>query len=249
MSSRSRTKNGLEIQVAERDTRAVKTYSQYCPIARTSEILAQRWTPIIVRNLLNGPSAYSELADQAPGIPRSLLTSRLRDLRSAGLVEKRPRNDGPGMVYCLTEGGQDLAGVIDAMGFWGERWLDISPQHADPLYFLNSWINVYLDVDALPDERVVARFEFSDQPKKISRIWVIFDREHPEVCNDDPGYPEDLIVRGESVALAEWHLGRIEWTDAINSGRVAIQGIPKLSQAFPTWNKRSRWTTAQHPRT
>ncbi|MCL1601489.1 MAG: helix-turn-helix transcriptional regulator, partial [Actinomycetia bacterium] len=66
----------------------MKTYAQYCPIARTSEILAQRWTPIIVRSLLNGSSSYNSLVDQAPGIPRSLLTSRLRELQSAGLVVK-----------------------------------------------------------------------------------------------------------------------------------------------------------------
>ncbi len=152
------------------------------------------------------------------------------------------------MVYRLTEPGEGLADVIDAMGVWGERWLDVNPQHADPLYFLNSWINIYLDRDNLPDDRVVARFEFSDQPAKISRIWAIFDKDQPEVCVDDPGYPEDLIVTGESVALAEWHLGRIEWTDAIRSGRISLEGIPKLKRAIPTWNKRSRWKTAQHPR-
>jgi DNA-binding HxlR family transcriptional regulator len=233
----------------QRDTRAVKSYAQYCPVARTSEILAQRWTPIIVRNLLNGPAGYSELADQTPGIPRSLLTSRLRELSAAELVEKRPRDNGSGMVYRLTGPGEDLAGVIHAMGIWGERWLDITPQHADPLYFLNSWMNVYLNRDALPDDRVVARFEFSDQPKKVRRIWAIFDKEYPEVCSDDPGYPEDLIITGESVAMAEWHLGRIEWTDAVNSGRIAVQGTPRLRRAFPTWNKRSRWTSADHPRT
>lgn len=225
----------------------MKSYAQYCPIARTSEILAQRWTPIIVRNLLNGPASYSELADQAPGIPRSLLTGRLRELQSAELVEKKPKASGRGTVYQLTKPGEDLAPVINAMGEWGERWLDVTPQHADPIYFLNSWINNYLNRDALPDHRVVARFEFTDQPKKLSPTWVIFDRHDPEVCRDDPGYPEDLIIRGESVALTEWHLGRTRWIDTINSGRITISGIPKLARALPTWNHRSRWATAKHP--
>ena len=225
----------------------MKSYDQYCPIARASEIIAQRWTPIIVRNLLNGPASYSELADQAPGIPRSLLTSRLRELGAAGLVERRPKPEGSGMAYQLTGPGEDLAGVVNAMGVWGERWLDVTPQHADPLYFLNSWVNVYLDRDALPDHRVVARFDFNDQPKRVTRVWAIFDKSHPEVCSDDPGFPEDLIVRGEAVALAEWHLGRIEWTQAISSGRITVDGIPRLRRALPTWNRRSRWVTAQHP--
>lgn len=226
----------------------MKTYAQYCPIARTSEILAQRWSPIIIRNLLNGPATYSSLVDQAPGIPRSLLTARLRELQSAELVEKRSRDHGSGTVYSLTEPGQDLATVISAMGSWGERWLEVTPRHADPVYFLNSWISTYLNRDALPEERVVARFEFDDQPNKLSPMWVIFDSEDSEVCRHHPGYEEDIIIKGESVALTEWHLGRTEWADMINSGRITVQGIPRLVRALPTWNLRSRWTTARHPR-
>ncbi len=227
----------------------MKSYAQYCPIARTSEVLAQRWTPIIIRNLLNGPAGYSSLADQAPGIPRSLLTSRLRELESVGLVEKAAIASGSGSVYQLTDAGEDLATVIYAMGEWGEQWLEVTPQHADPLYFLNSWINVYLDKKALPKQRVVVRFEFNDQPDKVSLMWVIFEPDHPEVCREDPGYPEDLIIKGESVALAEWHLGRTEWSDIINQERITVSGIPKLKRAIPTWNKRSRWTTAKHLQT
>jgi DNA-binding HxlR family transcriptional regulator len=149
----------------------VKSYNQYCPIARSSEILAQRWTPIIIRNLLNGPTAYNRLADQAPGIPRSLLTSRLRELQSAQLVTKTQNPDNQGNLYQLTEAGQDLAPVITAMGEWGERWLDVAPQHADPVYFLNSWITSDLNHDALPNRRVTVRFDFTDQPAKVSRMW------------------------------------------------------------------------------
>lgn len=222
----------------------MKTYAQYCPIARTSEILARRWTPIIVRNLLNGPSSYSSLADQAPGIPRSLLTSRLRELQSLALVVQTPNPSGAGNVYALTEPGEDLARVINAMGEWGERWLEVTPQHADPVYFLNSWINTYLNHDTLPERRVVVRFDFVDQPPKTSPMWVIFEKHNSEVCRNNPGYDEDLVVEGEAVALAEWHLGRIEWARAVMSGRITISGIPKLAKALPTWNQRSRWANS-----
>lgn len=225
----------------------MKTYNQYCPIARSSEILAQRWTPIIIRNLLNGPTSYSKLADGAPGIPRSLLTSRLRDLQSVELVEKTPNADDRGSVYSLTEAGEDLGAVITAMGTWGERWLDVTPQQADPVYFLNSWINTYLNRDALPDTRVVVRFNFTDQPAKVSPMWAIFDRDSPEVCRANPGYPEDLVVTAEAVALAEWHLGRIEWHQGTRSGRIRVTGLPRLAKSLPTWNQRSGWTSYPHP--
>jgi DNA-binding HxlR family transcriptional regulator len=227
----------------------VKTYNQYCPIARSSEILAQRWTPIIIRSLLNGPTTYNRIADQAPGIPRSLLTSRLRELQAHQLVVKTQNPDTKANAYELTEAGEDLATVISAMGTWGERWLDVTPQQADPVYFLNSWVNTYLNRDALPDQRVTVRFQFTDQPTNFNPMWVIFDQDHSEVCRTNPGYDEDLLITAESVALAEWHLGRTEWNDAIHSGRITVTGIPKLAKALPKWNKRSRWTNATHPTT
>ncbi len=64
--------------IGKRDTRCVRTYGQYCPIARASEVLAERWTPIIVRDLLNGSTTFTELAEGAPGLSRTLLASRLR---------------------------------------------------------------------------------------------------------------------------------------------------------------------------
>lgn len=218
----------------------MRSYGQYCPIARASEILAQRWTPVIIRDLLGGPTSFSRLAEGIPGLSRSLLTTRLRQLESLGLAVK----DDEGL-YSLSPGGQDLAAVVSAMGSWGERWLDVTPQHADPGYLLNAWVKTYLAVDDLPSDRVVVRFDFVDQPK-LSRMWVIFDGEDSEVCRKHPGYDEDLVVNAESVALAEWHLGRIEWSDALDSGRIRVDGIPKLARRLPTWNRRSQWVSADH---
>ena len=219
----------------------MKTYAQYCPIARASEILAQRWTPVIVRTLLSGASTYNRIADGAPGIPRSLLTTRLKELVAAGLVE---RGEGASSgEYRLTAAGEDLATVLDAMGEWGERWLDVTPDHANPIYMLNSWVKSYLDVDALPDRRVVVRFQFRDQPQKVNPMWVIFDGEDSEVCRKAPGFEDDLVVDAESVAIAEWHLGRIDWTMAVRSRRISVSGPRALARALPTWNRRSLWAS------
>jgi len=228
-----------------RETRPMRTYGQYCPIARASEILARRWTPIIVRDLLNGPTTYSKLADGAPGLSRSLLTSRLRELQEVGLVETI--ESGTGSLYALTPAGRDLGTVFTTLGQWGERWLDVSPQSADPGYVLNSWTTTYLDKDRLPDHRVVVRFDLTDQPVKTSRMWVVFDGDAAEVCRKYPGFEEDLVVSAESVALAEWHLGRTEWHAAVRAGRIEVTGSSAIARALPTWNLRSRWVTAEHP--
>ena len=225
----------------------MKTYRQYCPIARASEILAQRWTPIIVRDLLGGPVTYSRLAEGAPGLSRTLLTTRLRELQRLGLVERTRPQTGKGSLYRLTEAGEDLADVLQAIGIWGDRWLDVTPEHADPGNVLNAWCKNYLATDELPNQREVVRFDFPDQPKKGNPLWIIFNGDDSEVCRNHPGFEEDLIVRAESVALVEWHLGRIEWGDALDDERIRVTGLPRLAKDLPTWNRRSIWVDADHP--
>jgi DNA-binding HxlR family transcriptional regulator len=74
----------------------MRTYGQYCPIARTSELLAERWTIIILRNVLVGCRTFNEIADGAPGLSRGLLSKRLRELERAGIIQIRPKPDGHG---------------------------------------------------------------------------------------------------------------------------------------------------------
>ena len=219
----------------------MRTYGQYCPIARAAEILAERWTLLILRNLLLGSTTFTQIADGAPGIPRSLLASRLRELARAGVVEAQPNGRGRGSRYVLTGAGHDLGDVMLAMGSWGERWLELAPEHLDPGVVLNSWVSWYLAHDLLPDRRVVVRFDFPDRPRKADQLWIIFDGEQSEICRTNPGYGEDLVVTSESLALSEWHLGRVDWSDAVRAGRIQVAGPPAWARELPTWNRRSGW--------
>lgn len=217
----------------------MRNYGQYCPIARASAVLAERWTPIILRNLLNGCTTFGDIADGAPGIPRSLLTSRLRELERVGVVWSEANPSGRGSLYHLTEAGKDLKELLYALGTWGERWLELAPEHADPYVVLWAWCEWYLDRDRLPDHRVVVQFEFPDQPLSGRWYWLVFDGERSEVCRKDPGYEVDLVVEAESMALAEWHLGRVNWNDALRAGRIRVSGPVRLGRILPTWNRRS----------
>ena len=223
----------------------MRTYGQYCPIARASEILAERWTPVILRNLLLGCTTFSDIAAGAPGISRTLLTTRLRELERAGVVQATRNPSGRGSRYRLTEAGQDLWDVMLAMGTWGQRWLELAPQHLDPGVVLWSWCNWCLRHDRLPTRRVVVRFEFPDQPRDRRLFWLIIDGEHSEVCRSHPGFEEDLIVEAESRALAEWHLGRIDWEAAVRSDRIRVIGSLRLARMLPTWNRRSHFADVQ----
>lgn len=217
----------------------MKTYGQYCPIARASEVLAERWTPIILRNLLLGSTTFSEIAAGAPGLSRTLLTTRLRELERAGVVQLTPNPTGRRSHYQLTDAGKDLADVMKALGTWGERWMELAPEHLDPGVVLHAWVSWYLAVEQLPDRRVVAHFRFPGLPRKGGELWVVFDGKRSEVCRKDPGFEVELFVEAEPAALAEWHLGRIEWAEALRAERIRVLGPSSLARALPTWNRRS----------
>lgn len=123
----------------------MRTYGQFCPVARASEILAERWTPVIVRNLLLGCSTFGEILSGAPGIPRGLLSKRLRELERAGVISIRPKPEGRGSVYELTQAGRELWSVVQAMREWGLKWLEVAPAHANPDVVLWSWCTTYLE--------------------------------------------------------------------------------------------------------
>src|SRR6185436_3142488 len=96
-------------------------YRQYCPIARASEILAERWTPLVVRNLMFGADTFSQVLRGVPQMSRSMLVTRLQELERAGLLVRLPQKAGRGYRYVLTDAGRDPAGVMSALSAWGER--------------------------------------------------------------------------------------------------------------------------------
>ena len=219
----------------------MRSYGQYCPIARASEILAERWTPIILRDILNGVETFTELANGAPGLSRALLSSRLRQLEASGVIEVNSNPARRGNIYKPTAAGRDLGQVMLALGTWGERWIELAPEHLDPGVVLESWCRQYLNYDRLPDHRIIVRFDFPDLPKKGNQLWMIFNRADSEVCRTDPGFQEDLVVTAQSRAIAEWHLGHIKWVDALKQDSIRVDGSPRLAKALPTWNRQSGW--------
>ena len=212
------------------------SYRQYCPIARASEILAERWNPLIVRNLLFGADTFSELARGVPAMSRSMLIKRLGELERAGIVDKQPRPDHPGHCYTLTPAGRDLGRVIGALGEWGEQWVEVTTEHADPGFALWAWCQVQLNRDALPEERTVVAFTFPDQPPGNRYYWLLIEHGDAEVCYSDPGDEPDVVVRADSLAFVDWHRGQLSWSSAVRAGRITTTGRRDLIRTLPNWN-------------
>lgn len=212
------------------------TYRQYCPIARASEILAERWNLLIIRNLFFGATTFSSIAQGVPMMSRSMLSKRLRELERAGVVASSPKSAGRGSTYHLTEAGADLLGVLDSLGKWAEDWVEVLPEHADPGFALWAWCQVQLDRSALPDGRVVVHFQFPDEVPGNRNFWMLIQHGDAELCATDPGGEPDLRVVAESEAFIDWHRGVLPWSVAVRRRAITITGSRALVRAFPTWN-------------
>jgi DNA-binding HxlR family transcriptional regulator len=216
-----------------RNTGVVRTYGQYCPIARGAEIFAERWTPLIVRNLHLGCRSFGEILTGAPGLSRTLLSHRLKQLERLGVVARSPKSDGRGHHYELTSAGHELFAVCQSLGAWGARWLEIAPEHLDPFVALWSMCNA-LRRDRLPDRRVVIRFDFTGRSRR-EHYWLLIELGDAEICKTYPGV-EDLYVTADADAFVKWHVGQLTWAEALRGGRIQLQGPRWLVRAFPTWN-------------
>jgi DNA-binding HxlR family transcriptional regulator len=212
------------------------TYHQYCPVARASEILAERWTPLIVRNLMFGADTFSAISRGVPTMSRSMLIKRLNELERASVIEARPKPDGRGHIYRLTEAGTDLADVIDQLAVWGERWIEVTTERSDPGFALWAWCRVQLERSALPPGRVVVAFTFPDELPHNRRYWLLIEHGDAEACYSDPGGEPDLRVEAGSLAFVDWHRGARSWRDVLRAGDIKVTGPTWLRRSFPTWN-------------
>lgn len=216
----------------------MRTYRQYCPVARAAEILAERWTLLIVRNLLFGADTFTAIAEGVPHMSRSMLIKRLRELERNGVICSISKPNGQGSTYHLTEAGADLAAVVDGLAAWATRWVDIRPEHTDPGFALWVWCQVQLDRAALPTGRIVVGFTFPDEAPANRRYWLLVQDGEAEVCYSDPGGEPDAEVVARSRAFIDWHRGARSWSDALRRGDITVRGRRAVVRALPTWNRR-----------
>jgi DNA-binding HxlR family transcriptional regulator len=211
----------------------MRSYAQYCPIAKASEILGDRWTLLIVREMLGGASGFNELHRGLPGISRSVLTERLRSLERAEIVARRTGPKGRTLDYRLTHAGRDLESVVQAMGEWGVTWsfTDPRPEELDP-DLLIVWMARHVDREHLPADRTVVQFDFRDPAK---RYWMVLEPAEVSVCLQHPGFDVDLAVKVDTATLYRVYLGRAELGGAMRAGKVTLSGPGALQRAFGHW--------------
>jgi DNA-binding HxlR family transcriptional regulator len=213
----------------------MSSYGQYCPIAQSLEVIGDRWTLLIVRDLLSGTTQFNDLERGLPGISRPLLSKRLRQLEAAGVVEKRINASGRERTqYHLTQAGRELQGIIDALLAWGVDWAfgDPTPEQLNSV-LLMWWIQNRIHFDQLPPERVVVQFDFYGA--ETVTYWLLLSREDVTLCMTDPGYEINLLVTADLATFFKLWLGRIRYAEAIAGDEFRVEGMPQLVRAFPSW--------------
>src|SRR6185312_2304774 len=209
-------------------------YHQYCPVARACEVIADRWTPLIVRELLFGSRHFNELRRGLPHISRSLLVARLRHLEDNGIILRRTGARPNHTEYILTEAGTDLADVIKHLGTWAIRWVFSDPNRdeLDPALFL--WkMHQRVDHRELPRRRTVVQFDLTG--RKGRRVWLVLVPGHVSSFLKPPGFASDLIVRADVSVLYRVWAGFLDYDVALRRGEILLEGPPPLMQAFPRW--------------
>ena len=203
-----------------------------CPVSLASEVIAERWTPLILREIvLFDRHHFTEIQHGVGRISQSLLSARLRTLEEAGVIERRPNTTGRGWEYHPTRAGRELETVLNELGIWAQHWIDLRREDCDPAYLMTT-VHAILRPERLPAGPVTVRFEFMSDPKIY---WLVIDGPHPELCYYDPGRDSDLIVRVDERVFGNVVLGRARLADAIADGDVLLDGRPDLVRSFPSW--------------
>lgn len=214
-----------------------KGFGQFCPVAKATEIFATRWTPLLLRELLEGGASFNDIHRGVPLMSRTLLADRLRDLEREGIVEKR-RLSRRQIEYWLTPAGDAFKDVIYGLGRWGFMYARdrIQPKEMDPGLYLWMLRRRLLRAD-LPERRAVLQFEFSGVPAahtKLRRMWLVLKRRDVDVCMKDPGHAIDLTLRGDIRAFISVLLGHVKPSTAF--GRlIMIEGDSEISRRASSW--------------
>jgi len=209
-----------------------KSYGQFCPVAQAAEILAERWTPLVVRELLAGSRRFNDIHRGVPLMSPSLLSRRLRTLEDAGLVRRCAGDDGAS-EYQLTQAGRELGPLIEGLGKWGKRWVgrEARSHELDPGLLM--WdMHRRLQLERLPERRTVVHFELTDVPSKRRYYWLVIEGGGVDVCLKDPGFTVDLYVAGDLRTLTVVWTGDVSLNQAVRRGAVRLSGPQRLVRQF-----------------
>ena len=212
----------------------MKGYGQFCPIAKASEVLGERWTHLVVRELGAGSETFNDIRKGLPLMSPSLLSARLKSLEGSGIVERKEHEGN--VRYTLTKAGDELTSIIWQLGTWGHRWVrsDLSQDDLDPSVLV--WdIHRNLNTGFFKGNRNVIKIEFTDYTSKFRYWWLVIKDGDVDVCMKDPGYEVDLTISSDLRTLTAAWMGDTTIMKAMREKDVVVSGSSHLKKNIAIW--------------
>jgi DNA-binding HxlR family transcriptional regulator len=220
-------------------------YGQFCPVAKAMELLDERWTMLVLRELLEGSRTFNALRRGLPRMSPTLLSTRLQSLARAGVIDRH--EDGSRVLYTLTPAGRELRPIVEAIGSWGIRWIpDLGDEDLDP--HLLMWdIHRRIDLEAVPPGRTVLRFTFRDVVGSGRDWWLVIKPDGVDICDFDPGGEVAATVDTDLRTLTQVWRGDDGWPAALRTGRLRLEAPVPIRRAIPHWLQLSAFAGVPRP--
>lgn len=216
----------------------MNSYGQFCPLAQAAQLLCERWTLLVVREMVAGSTRFNEIKKGVPLMSPSLLSSRLKQLVAAGVVEKS--GGKASHIYSLSPAGLELRPIVELLGAWGHRWAPSKLNKIDLDAGLLMWdMRRTVDPAIFPKRRIVVQFEYSDAPKEARDWWLVAEKGEIDLCLNNQGFDVDIMIKCSLKAMTEVWVCQKRFRDAVKNGDIKVTGDPKLTNKLQDWLRSS----------
>jgi DNA-binding HxlR family transcriptional regulator len=210
-------------------------YGQFCPVAKATEIVGEKWTLLILRELLMGTHRFNDFQRSMSRISPTVLTKRLKLLEDKGIVTRKRISGQNGHEYRLTPMGRELEPLVEQLAVWGQRWARGQMSDDELDVELLMWdVQRRIDTRNLPDGETVLAFMFSDLDK-YKNWWLVIDGEDVDLCTEDPGKDVDLYLASDLRTMIEVWQGDTPLRDVLGDERILATGAQPLLRSLPDW--------------
>jgi DNA-binding HxlR family transcriptional regulator len=210
-------------------------YGQFCPVAKATEVIGEKWTVLVLRELLLGTTRFNDFQRAISRMSPTLLAKRLRHLEECGIVIRKKLSGQKGYEYRLTAAGKELGPLIEVLAVWGMRWArgQLTDDELD-VEFLMRELQRRLQTEHLPDGETVICLMF-DKLTKHKSWWLLVEDDVVDLCTEDPGKDVDLYISSRVRTLVEVWEGDLDMRTALRNGSIKTQGSHHLIRTMPDW--------------
>jgi len=217
----------------------MNSYGQFCPLAQAAQLLCERWTLIVVRELIAGSTRFNEIKKGVPTMSPTLLSARLKQLVEAKVVDQSGSKGN--YTYSLTSAGLELRPIVELLGAWGHRWARSNLNKGDLDAGLLMWdMRRTVDPAVFPSYRIVVQFEYPDEPKGERDWWLVTENGEIDLCLNNPGYDVDIVIKCSLKTMTEIWICQQHFRDAVKKGDIKVLGDSKLTNKLQDWLRSSQ---------